>query len=220
MHDLKLGDLVVIPSGNSSFRAIAEVTGDYEFVEDAPFHQMRAVKWLAVFETVKDVGEILEKKFTMRTLYKLGASALKFDQLEALLSAATQEPAIQPHVVIIDEINRANISKVFGELITLLEPDKREGETNAITLKLPYSGEDFTVPANLHVIGTMNTADRSIALLDTALRRRFDFQELEPDPFILSETAVPGVNLVKLLAALPDGHLKFPHLWPPKLLQG
>ena len=122
----------------------------------------------------------------------------KQDGINYLISK--EEKQNKNYVLIIDEINRGNISRIFGELITLIEPSKRAGEDEEISVKLPYSKYPFSVPNNLYIIGTMNTADRSLALMDTALRRRFEFVEMMPDTTLIEN--YEGVDLQELLKTI------------------
>lgn len=216
---LKVGDIIVVSKGNRLVRAIGEITGLYEYQprSEGRFGHRRAVRWLWHDAAGVPVTEIYDGNFTMRSLYWLNKERLNIPVLERYMNSAITEvdPDVEREafVLIIDEINRANISKVFGELITLLEPDKRLGQPNAIKVHLPYSRDEFGVPANLHIIGTMNTADRSIALLDTALRRRFTFRELMPDVEELRRALaarqidaanLDGIDLCKLLLTINE----------------
>jgi 5-methylcytosine-specific restriction protein B len=202
-HDMAIGDIVVSCYSQDETDAIGIVTGDYEYHEDGgAFPRYREVRWIVknIKENIKDING--GKHMTLGTVYRLSISLNDIINVIKKYSTSTnslQVKSERPYVLIIDEINRGNVSRIFGELITLLEPDKRIGEVHAIKLKLPYTkNEDFGVPNNLYIIGTMNTTDRSTGTIDYALRRRFAFITLPANPDIIkNETAKAIFNNVK-----------------------
>ena len=205
---MRIGDIILISNGNSNIKAIAKITGEYEYHNDAEIRycQFRKVEWLYSGDDIP-VNKIYDKKLSQQTIYGFYLkdregkenynSTIKTEVLNEIITGTINEEKEKPYVLIIDEINRGNISKIFGELITLIEEDKRIGEKHELTVQLPYSQKSFGVPKNLYIIGTMNTSDRSIASIDIALRRRFKFKEIMPNCDIITEK-VGDINLKEI----------------------
>lgn len=201
INRMKVGDIVLSCFSSTTIDAVGVVAGDYEWHEEySAMKRQRNVKWL-VKDIREDITEITGTNMTLASVYKMNISVA--DVMSIVLKHSSNSNAVKSgsnnYVFIIDEINRGNISKVFGELITLIEPSKRLGKAEGMTVKLPYSGKLFGVPDNVYLIGTMNTADRSIATIDTALRRRFQFKEMQPDPSVLDGVSVEDISIKDML---------------------
>ncbi|MDE6734189.1 MAG: AAA family ATPase [Desulfovibrio sp.] len=199
------GDIVLSCYSNKVVDAVGVVKGEPEWHDEyGSYKRLRKVRWLA-----KDIRENIyhrngDKVLTLSTLYKLSIPVAEILAMIGISSEAdapeTQD--MRNYVFIIDEINRGNMAKIFGELMTLIEESKRLGAKEEKRVHLPYSGYAFGVPGNVYIIGTMNTADRSIALMDAALRRRFSFVEIPPEPKLLEGTVVAGIRVDRLLDLL------------------
>ena len=191
INTMKVGDIVMSCYSSRTIDAIGIVTGEYEWHDNFEhYKRVRRVKWL-----VKGINEDIvklndDKTMTLGTVYRLNAITL--DKVKSLLDKHEASKTLidnnKPYVIVIDEFNRGNVSKIFGELITLLEPDKRKGMRNAESVLLPYSKKEFYIPSNVFLVATMNTADRSLDTIDYAIRRRFAFitvkpQEIDDDNF-------------------------------------
>ena len=202
INKMKVGDIVMSCYSSQTIDAIGVVVGDYEFDDSLPnYKRVRRVNWL-----VKNINEnIVEmndgKAMVQSSVYRLNSITL--DNVKSILekynTSSKMEENDKAYVMVIDELNRGNVSKVFGELITLLEVDKRKGRINAESVVLPYSNKAFHIPNNVYLIATMNTADRSLGSLDYAIRRRFAF--IAEKPFGLE---VEGFNeeLFELVSSL------------------
>lgn len=200
--EMDIGDIIVTQRSNKTIDGIGIVMGDYEYVkEEGLWPRKRKVKWLMIGKKINITELNAGIKLDRKSVYPL--DRISADKILSLVNNP-KEVVLEPFVFVIDEINRGNISKIFGELITLIEDTKREGKVEQASAVLPYSGEFFSVPSNVYILGTMNTADRSIALMDTALRRRFQFVEIMPDTNILKNITVEGVEIAPILEKINE----------------
>lgn len=206
INKMQIGDIVLSCYSASTIDAVGVVVGEYEWHEEyLGLKRLRKVNWI-----VKNIREnILEinggTSMTLASVYRLSVSMADVYRIiekhrpKQMVSAPEKS---NNYVFIIDEINRGNISKIFGELITLIEASKRVGQPEGMTVRLPYSQSLFGVPKNVYIISTMNTADRSIAAIDTALRRRFLFREMLPNPKVLEGISVEDLSISDMLTRL------------------
>lgn len=208
---VEVGDVVLCLKSTSEICGIAIITGDYFFDEQRPdavredYLHCREVNWI-----LKDIAFNIRELndgvgLTLKTMYRLWRFTWN-DLLEALNQAGylldQEEQNQDPYILIIDEINRGNISRIFGELITLIEDSKRLDADEELRVTLPYSKKEFGVPKNVYIIGTMNSSDRSLTGLDIALRRRFTFIEMPPKPELLKDISIDSLNIGELLKVI------------------
>ena len=222
-EDIQIGDIFLCLVSDTQICAVGVVASEYFFdetpppeIEDSSYKHVLKVNWLLRDICFSILALNANIPFALKTVYEL--RRIKWPELVHALhneghSLPTQTPASAPaiaqsasaasakkrFVLIIDEINRGNVSRIFGELITLIEPSKRAGSAEVLEVILPYSKKPFKVPSNVYLIGTMNSADRSLTGIDIALRRRFQFKEMPPQPDLLAHINIEGIALAPLL---------------------